>query len=773
MLRNFYKQLFFILSGIIVIPMNTIAQPYQPMHKRLEFEWQLGWSNKKNTRIEKWIPAKVPGAVQLDVATAEHYGEYYYDQNWKDYLWMEDSFWVYRTRFQCPDLSENQRLFFFSHGIDYQFIITCNNQKVLEQEGMFTPVDVDITEYLQADNELQVIVFPAPKTVNKPRHRMQASQSVKPPVSYGWDWHPRLIPLGIWDDTYFEIRNISHIITADLQYNLSNTLDSADILLCVNCKHANNLFCRWTLRSPDNRLLFIRDDTIKQNEIRLNETIGDIQLWWSHDYGEQPLYLSEFELLNKDNQIIDKKMHKIGFRQVRLIMNDGAWSQPDEFPKTRSVPPITLELNGKNIFCKGTNWVQPEIFIGTITKSRYKELIDLAISANFNMLRVWGGGVVNKQSFYDLCDEKGILVWQEFPLACNNYEGTPHYLKILAQESESIIKKLRWHPCLAIWCGGNELYNSWSGMTGQSLALRLLNSQCYIYDRFTPFIPTSPLMGMAHGHYVFRDNETGEEVFQWMPRSRNTAYTEFGMPAPSSVDVLKTIIPENELWPPKTGTAWEAHHAFNAWVGDTWLMQKLITHYFGEAKNLEQLVENGQLLQSVGYRCIYEESRRQKPYCSMALNWCYNEPWPTAANNSLINYPAKPKPAYYAVQQACRPVLASARIPKFKWKENDLFSCEIWLLNDSYEKADAGKITVFLKWNNQEKELLQWNFDASPENTNIAGPTAKYKLPNLNTKTFKLILKVDEHPEYNSEYTLLFEKTTSKTKNAELPRLNR
>ena len=172
-------------------------------------------------------------------------------------------------------------------------------------------------------------------------------------------------------------------------------------------------------------------------------------------------------------------------------------------------------------------------------------------------------------------------MWQEFPLACNNYEGTPHYLKILEQESRSIIKRLKKHPSLAMWSGGNELFNNWSGMTDQSAAIRLLNSQCFLLDPGTPFIPTSPVMGVGHGHYVFRDWQSGEEVFQEMTRSRFTAYTEFGMPAPASVEILKTIIPVNELWPPKPGTSWESHHAYKAWVGNTWLCQDIIEDYFG------------------------------------------------------------------------------------------------------------------------------------------------------------------------------------------------
>jgi beta-mannosidase len=229
------------------------------------------------------------------------------------------------------------------------------------------------------------------------------------------------------------------------------------------------------------------------------------------------------------------------------------------------LPPIQVEINGRSVFCKGTNWVNPEVFPGIITAGRYEELIDRALEANFNMFRIWGGGIVNKESFYDLCDSKGILVWQEFPLACNNYPDDAHYLEVLKQESTSIILRLKNHPSLALWCGGNELYNSWSGMTDQSLALRLLNSRCLELDPLTPFIPTSPIEGMGHGHYVFRDFDSGEEVFARMSRAQFTTYTEFGMPAPASVEVLKTIIPPDELWPPAPGKSWESHHAFKAW----------------------------------------------------------------------------------------------------------------------------------------------------------------------------------------------------------------
>jgi beta-mannosidase len=445
-------------------------------------------------------------------------------------------------------------------------------------------------------------------------------------------------------------------------------------------------------------------------------------------------------------------------------MNPGTWDEPQGMPRARSHPPITIEINGRQIFSKGTNWVNPEIFPGTITADRYNELLDRALEANFNLLRTWGGAIVNKESFYELCNEKGILVWTEFPLACNNYLGTDEYLAVLRQESTSIIKRISQHPSNAFWSGGNELFNSWSRMTDQSAAIRLLNSQCFLLDPETPFISTAPLAGMGHGHYVFRDFKTHEEVYQWMPLSRFTAYSEFGMPSPSAVDILKMIIPKDELFPPKKGTSWESHHAFNAWGADTWLQLELLVDYFGELKNLEDIVANGQWLQSEGYKCIYEEARRQKPYCSMALNWCYNEPWPTAANNNLISYPNIPKPAFYAVSQSCRPVIASARIPKFRWQEGETFHADLYMLNDTYTKLQDGKMVVKIIAGNYEKIVAGWNFPEAIENENIIGPTIRFILPYMESDRFTLMLEVDGKPEWNSSYTLQYKTHTINAK---------
>ena len=292
-------------------------------------------------------------------------------------------------------------------------------------------------------------------------------------------------------------------------------------------------------------------------------------------------------------------------------------------------------------------------------------------------------------------------------------------------------------------------------MTDQSLPLRLLNSLCLEYTPLIPYNPTSPVMGMGHGNYIFRSPQ-GEEVFHEMKRSHFTAYTEFGMPGMSPIEVLKKIIPEKDLFPPRPKTAWETHHAFGAWMGNTWLCPEILEDYFGKATTLEELMEQSQLMQCEGYKAIFEEARRQKPYCAMALNWCYDEPWPAAVNNSLVVYPAICKPAYFAVKNSCRPFLASAELSKFRWHESEEFFAELWLLNDSYLTKNVETVTMKLVSGDTTFDLLTWHPGKIKDNTNTAGPTGRLKLPNLKGSQFKLIVEVEGHPEYNSEYTLIY-----------------
>lgn len=688
----------------------------------IALNWTVGHTGQPEIQPDRWVAATVPGAANLDWAVAENWPDWRHGTNYQLFHWTEDRFWIYRAEIPAVDLRPDQRLWLVSQGVDYHCDILVNGHLRYSHEGMFSSFELDLSGDM--GSELQIRVHPAPKDpTGLAGTRQEAQQSCKPAVSYGWDWHPRLIPLGIWDETGLKIRSVNRIRQAELTYELNERLDQA--LLCFAAAIDGEGELSIALYDPAGHEILKTD---RQGEIGC---VDQPKLWWCNGYGDANLYRWEARLVHKQ-VLCDVKSGRIGFRTLTLEMNEGTWNEPVGFPKSRSHVPITVTLNNVPVFCKGSNWVNPEVFPGTIRKETYQPLLQLAKDAHMNLLRVWGGGIVNKDSFFDLCDEMGLMVWQEFPLACNQYRGTKSYLAVLEQEARAVIRRLRGRASLALWCGGNELFNSWSKMTDQSAALRLLNKVCYELDPQRPFLATSPLMGMAHGCYLFRYPD-GREVYQAMAEAHYTAYTEFGVPSLSNLDCCLKISEKDNLFPLLENELTISHHAFRSWGDtDTWSCQSLIEDYFGRPDRLEQLIEWSQWLQSEGYKAIYEEARRQKPYCSMALNWCYNEPWPTLANNSLINYPASPKPAYDAVSASCRGQLISARITKFTWRPGELFEADLWLLNDGCQPSEAGEVTAWLEFGGKRHFVLNWSYAAGLPNINLAGPTLRYRLPEFN-----------------------------------------
>lgn len=681
-------------------------------------QWTVGHSASPELLPEKMAPASVPGNANMDWAAANDMPDWKFGVNFEQFRWMEDCWWLYETQMPNIALKPDETLFFVTKGIDYQYRILLNGQTICEHEGMFSTVEIPLV----GANEglLHIWIAPAPKdTMAHKDTREEAAQCCKPAVSYGWDWHPRLIPVGIWEETYLEVRSADYLLEAGVDYRLAEDYSSAQVFF--KSKTIGNGDVKFTLFDPKGQLVM---ESFGNEDATLKSPL----LWWCNGYGKPNLYRWDAVLTAGDGET-DKRSGVIGFRTLELTMNEGSWDEPEDFPKGRSPAPITITLNGVHIFAKGSNWVNPEVFTGAIKRETYLPLVKLAQEANFNIFRCWGGAIVNKEMFFDLCDECGILVWQEFMLSCNNYRGTPHYLRILRQEACFIIKRLKHHPSLAIWCGGNELFNSWSKMTDQSAALRLLNKLCYELDPERPFLMTSPLFGMAHGNYLFRYPD-GREVFQIMPDAHNTAYTEFGVPSISNLACCKMAAEEADIFPLEETAVTVAHHAFHAWYSKyPWACTDIIRDYFGEAQTLEQLINWSQWLQGEGYKCIYEEARRQKPYCSMAINWCYNEPWPTIANNSIINYPAEPKESYREVADACRSALISARIPKFAWRGGETFSADLWLLNDGREPVAAGQAKVLLELRGVKYPLQGWQYGEVGANANLEGPTVRIKLP--------------------------------------------
>lgn len=684
--------------------------------------------------LNEYFPATVPGNVQRDYALYKGILQDIQFSNNVEKLEETESYtWEYRAELDFNSESDD-RIFFTALGIDYRYDILLDGNKIFSHEGMYTIAEIDITEKVKTDSVIQVIIHPHPKMKGSyKRTRNEAADSCKPPVCYGWDWNPRLLISGFWLPAYIETRKMGYINNCEPKYVLNLEKRTAKVSFSFDCSETPFI----EMRDPDGNIVY--RGTKKEFEIK------DVKLWWCNGQGEPNLYSWNVKSGS------DEKFGTIGFKTIRLVLNPRIASG---FPKDQDDAPMTFELNGRRIFAKGSNYVNPEIFNANTCYELNKSLVLAAKEANMNIFRIWGGAGLAKPEFYDLCDECGILIWQEFPLACNCYPNSEHYLSILEAEATSIIKNLRHHACLALWCGGNELFNAWSGMTDQSLPLRLLGKLCYELDKYTPFIMTSPRCGMGHGGYSFSDWE-GNEVFKVFQESNKTAYSEFGVPGFAPLSQLKKIIPEDELFPITPTESWKCHHAFGAWGGPSWARLDTLDKYFGKINSIDETVRLSEWLQCEGYKAVFEEGRRQWPRCSVAINWCYNEPWITAAGNSIISYPDIKKPAYFAVKSSLRPVLATARIAKFSWQDNENLKIELWYHNDSCDTV-SDTVNAVLEIGDKKYDLLSWNTGKVSPGSNKLGPIVNFTMPCVpDSQKFTVNLYTSENRSSN-HYTLLY-----------------
>jgi beta-mannosidase len=699
----------------------------------LPLQWRLGWTDDPSANPTEWIAGSAPGSVQTDWANAHGWPDPSWDNDLAKYRWMEDKHWVYEADYQA-EAPPCLQIF----GVDHSARVTAP----LAEGGTRTWFVHGLHNHQQiADlaprGTIRIVINPAPKHKDwtglmEQRHH-EARNSTKPPVSYGWDFHPRFVPLGLWQTPRLLSRPPQEIRT---EASLSEDLNAAQVVVRAEGSWDVVLVGPSAAVAARGRV---------EDGAPLRLTVEGPELWWPHTHGPQSRY--RLELVNDAGE---RETRLVAFRRIRLVPHEGSWTSTG-VPSGPNNPPITLEVNGQMIFALGTNLVNMDLAPGRVDRERVVSILGLAKEAGFNLLRNWGGAAAPTEEFFEICSELGLLVWQEFPLACTRYDEQP-YIDQLKREAEEMVRRLRCHPCLAILCGGNELFNSWSLMTEQDIALRTLDSVCLAEAPETPFLKTSPIMGMGHGSYLFVIHD-GRDVMEYITDASCTAYTEFGVPSLSSMEALDRMIPQYERWPIRDTMSWRERHGLKAWDGHpaSWSTQDIVEDILGPMGSLEELIAGAQLLQGEGLRFIYEEARRQKPKASMALNWCFNEPWPTAANNSLLQWPDNPKPAYFAVKEACRPTLASLRFFHSRFLPGEEMRIEPWLLNESPEAQQA---EVSVRVNGEEIGVARLEAGAW---RNGKGESLLAGAAFVNC-VMTLEAVCEEHPEWNSKYTLFMDR---------------
>ena len=533
----------------------------------------------------------------------------------------------------------------------------------------------------------------------------------KAQFGFGWDWGPRLPTIGIWRPVELRrergaaLRGV-HFYT--LEIDLAADVPRAVVAVRVEVERfaaEKTLVAAITLApAPEAEPVAERVVTLDGEETYLQGTaclvVESPRLWWTYDLGEPALYTLQVSL-REDGAYSSLAHHlsRVGIRTLELDQQS-----PD--PAERGTRFFRFLLNGAPIFARGANWIPADSFVGTIEKERYEALIGAAKGANMNMLRVWGGGVYERDAFYELCDELGLLVWQDFMFACATYpEEPPRFVAEVEAEARYQVRRLRSHPCLALWCGNNE--NQWihdrafwddpdNRVPGSLYYDEVLPGVVAKLDGRTPYWPGSPYGGsdhnareegnvhnwdVWHGNSPRRFGErprtdpTPENVsFLRYAEDEGRFISEFGMHAAPVYETLRRAIPQGQHY--LHSPAMDHHNKDDPKDKGDHLMLAVT----GLPRDLDEYVDFSMIAQAEGLKFGIEHFRRRKPHCSGTLIWQLNDCWPVLGW-SVLDYYGFAKAGYYYARRAYAPVLAS-----FRGLEDG--GAELWITNDTFAEIE-------------------------------------------------------------------------------------
>ena len=507
--------------------------------------------------------------------------------------------------------------------------------------------------------------------------------TLKCQMGYGWDFAPALRTIGLWDDvdvfvtgdvTLFDVQVKTRLVPAGAALTVS--LD-ADALTPGPATMVLSLAGQTFEAEPLSRSF---DVTLPAGRTRLTfeMNVPDPHLWFPWDRGNPDLYALTVEV-QRSGRVLDRVTESVGLREITLRRN------PDTPPKAND---WTFVVNGQPVYLRGANWVPADAFPARVTEDDYRAWLEMARAANLNVLRVWGGGLREKKAFYDLCDRMGLLVWQEFPLACaflTRYPSSAEYLALVESETREIVRQVRNHPSVALWCGGNEFKPQRNRPVVEAMRCAAMDE-----DGTRPFQAASPSGGDSHNWKIWHEFYP-PEAFQ-----RDTAQlmSEFGLQAPPVVENLRRFLPSEEMWP--LGPAWTYHRAQIEKLRHYAQVRNPESEISNQKSDLETFVEASQRAQARGVQIAVEHARRRKYATSGFLVWQFNSPWP-AIDWALVDYYRTPKLAYHRLAEIANPLLVSLDYPLRRYAPGDVLTAEVWVINDWLREFPRCRVEVALQ----------------------------------------------------------------------------
>lgn len=609
--------------------------------------------------VRFWYPAEVPGSVVHDLMENGLVPDPYFECNSKLAEWASARTWVYKKEFILPGELRGKKLTLCFDGIDHQAEIFLNGESLGTSEGMFVPFEASVEGRLKygEKNLIAVVIEPAP--FEQPQvGKTGLVRTHKSRMTYWWDFCPRLIHQGIWQDVYLKATGEARIREVLIQ---SRLLEDGAAQVTVTA---------WALNGGDCQMqaAFGKESLVcrhRQGEFRAVFRISNPRLWWCNGQGEPFEYPVKLLLFDREGELSDLYEQRYGIREICFEPCEGSRDGRGDF---------LLRLNGQRVFINGYNWVPADMLYGAVTKERTDHFIRLAKEAGVNMLRVWGGGLIEKDSFYQSCAEAGILVWQEFILSSSGIENRPsqarEYLEMMERQALVIIRRKRNHTALAIWCGGNELQEpDGTPLSNDHPLCGMLRDIVEKLDPGRKWLPTSPSGGVflnSMENLRNRPDELNDVHGPWEHQGLNQHYelynagscrlhSEFGVEGMTNYQALRrTTLPEHLL---PAGKENPVYFHRGAWWNNEPLVQK---SFGGGLADVEQIRKASQYLQYEGLKYAMEADRRRAFACGGVFPWQLNEPYPNLFCTCAVDYYGNPKPAYYGAGKVYAPYLVNA-----------------------------------------------------------------------------------------------------------------
>jgi len=716
---------------------------------------------------DKVIPASVPGDITIDFYKANLIDNPYYALNYQKCAWIGRTDFTYQYHLEISkEQLESESINLIFKGIDLFSEIFANGVSLGSTKNMFLLYAFELKEHLHVGHNVIEVKMKSTLNAadkidttgyysifNEPRIFLRKTQ-----CHFGWDWAPKICGYGIWDDAYivfgskYRIDNVQVVSDLDgsvsmfarLNYNIRKMVH-ADGTVAKEAVPFENDTLRYSVSSKPNGNEYVsKEVTVNGNKNICGIKINDPKLWWPIGYGDHPLYNYKVELI-RDGKVIDVKEGKFAFRKVELKENATYLADTLGFK---------FYINNQPIFIKGSNWVPIECFTGVVEDQKYKDLISLAHDNNFNMLRVWGGGMYEKDIFYDTCDEQGMLVWQDMCFACADIpEEDKDFVDNSIKEIEYQIERLRNHPSIIYWCGGNEKTGCYGlAVThGDFFVNNLLYGVIMNLDNTRPYKRQSPVSHTDVGN----DKTSGEShhnVFEMSLVDGMNTYrkslnkqivpfvSECAVMGPCSLQGMKKIFPKENLWP--MDYMWKDRFMENPYGSVPMDFPHREAEYakqlYGEPKDLEDFIPKGMMAHAEALRAEIEFARAHKGINSGILNWMYTDIWPSGTW-SIVDYWLEPKQAFYQMKRSFKSIYVS--FFEGKDEKTKLFAVNDTLLTVNlgvhvYCKTYDGKVVFDQEvtiegLDNECSEVVELNFQPKP-NTYL---TAEYKVVGQKQKT--------------------------------------